>query len=278
MRLFTALLLVIPAYSAELDTKILRLIPDDAEAVFGADRQRFRGSGLSQVVPYEEPYRGYFQVPGARAIVFAHSKNGDLAIFQGAVFQEANSGYTSTRETRGDVSVVHTGPVSSAILSEGIVIAGEGQAVESALERRANFKGELNVAAMKARQLSATFDNWFYLARPMEQINGKGPNVPTRYFKDLVDSVEEASGGFQLGGIIRFQVDVVAKRAEDAQTLAGVAKWLPALMESKGGSDVKFIATLQDLETRASGNVATMRFSIQEEKLLELKREDERPK
>jgi hypothetical protein len=90
--------------------------------------------------------------------------------------------------------------------------------------------GTLSEIGEKALRLSRSYDNWFLSIRPLDAV-AFGPRRESKAFKQLNESVEEASGGIRLGAFNEFHFEIVMRTAEDAAAVVTLAKWFPALAD-----------------------------------------------
>ena len=73
--------------------------------------------------------------------------------------------------------------------------------------------GEL---ARKAQRLSESYDNWFLIVRPLELLVRSSTAPPSHFAAELMQMVEEASGGIRLGALSEVHAEVLMKTADDA--------------------------------------------------------------
>ena len=60
----------------------------------------------------------------------------------------------------------------------------------------------------KARWLSESYDNWFLMVKPLDSL--AQPDLPaSRYRDDLIQMVEEVSGGIRLGALNEIRIEVL---------------------------------------------------------------------
>jgi len=97
---------------------------------------------------------------------------------------------------------------------------------------------------------------------------------------DMAGLVEEVRGGLSVGKRTEFHLEVEMKTAEDAQTLAALARWLPGFLQSRRpyGREALIAEYAENISVAPSGNTVTLSFTLEESKLEELlRREEEQP-
>jgi hypothetical protein len=161
---------------------------------------------------------------------------------------------------------------SMALLDATTGIMGNADSVREAIGRwRKEAPGSDEMSA-RARQLSASYDNWFLAVKPLEELDrGRSLSV-SKSKNDLLSLVEEVRGGVRLGAFNEVSVNVVMKTAEDAAALAGIGRWLPGFIQlQESHSPESALAALVDnLAVTANGRTVSITFSIDEMKLEEM--------
>ncbi len=120
------------------------------------------------------------------------------------------------------------------------------------------------------RAVSRNYDNWFLARNPLELAWPQ--KVESVHAKELIQAVETVQAGIRFGASIEFRLEVVTKSAEDAAAAAAIGRWLPGFMELNGRDDhaVAMLGLAEDLTIMATGNVASLSFSLSERRLREL--------
>jgi hypothetical protein len=173
------------------------------------------------------------------------------------------------------VPIVPTNQEASlALLDSSTGIVGDADSVREVIGRwRQEASGSGHVGT-KVRELSASYDNWFLVVRPLEKLDRARTASVLKHENDLRTLVEEVRGGIRLGAFNEVSVDVVMKTADDAAALAGISRWLPGFIQlQESHSPEGAIANLaENLAVTANGRIVSISFSISESKLEELAR------
>ena len=91
-------------------------------------------------------------------------------------------------------------------LDANIKVAGDPDTIREA-QCRWTIDQPPSSIALKVRRLSQSYDNWFLLVNPLSAFAATAPDVagttvpPLKYRNDLIDAVEEISGGVRFGMI-----------------------------------------------------------------------------
>src|SRR6516164_3609617 len=99
-------------------------------------------------------------------------------------------------------------------LDANIRVAGDPDTIREA-QRRCTIDQPLSPIALKVRRLSQTYDNWFLLVKPFSVFAAMPADVadttglPLKYRHDVIDAVEEISGGVRFGTINEFYLEAV---------------------------------------------------------------------
>ena len=219
--------------ASELDPKLLRLIGPDTKAIYGIDVEQYRHSRLAAFFPMSlGGLSGGFNVDEAQIHQVITVIRGELDPgMQLIVFRGAPSP-SQFQSSGGRASIVQTDRGGSmALLDSTTGIMGDADRVHETVGHwRLELGGSEEIAA-KARQLSASYDNWFLALRPLEKLDRPRTSSVWKPENDLRSLVEEVRGGVRLGAFNEVSLDVVMKTAEDAAVLAGISRWLPGFIQ-----------------------------------------------
>jgi len=244
--------------AADLSPKLLRLIGDDARMVTGADLGRQRDSVLEQFlrsgVTPDADTRPTYQV---------------LWIERGS----ANSPATLTVVMGAAPSKVPDEPDEFTALDAITRVAGDPESIAEA-QRRWTVEQPLSLMAAKVRRLAQSYDNWFLLVKPFSAAAGtqgavSGEAAPVRkYRQELIEAVEEISGGIRFGSINELHLEAVFRSPEDASAVATLARWLPGILQVQGSdSPVSVLVdAVENFTVHADGQRASISLWIPEEK------------
>jgi len=246
--------------AADLNPKLLRLIGPDARMVTGADLDRQGRSELSgffhpHVVPDSE-------VTGTYQVLWIESVSAD-------------------RPTTPLTVVIGTLPPQDpevpipefTALDANTKLWGDPDKIVEA-QVRFSVSQPLSEMASKARRLSQSYDNWFLIVKPLASIatppRGVQGDAPAfKYRQDLIEAVEEVSGGVRFGSVNEVGLEVVFRDSEDALAAAALARWLPGLLQLDPGynSPGELVDAIEDFTVHADGKRVSLSLRIPEEKV-----------
>jgi len=106
------------------------------------------------------------------------------------------------------------------------LLAGDLQAVQSAIARRGEAAGIDDRLTSKLQELSSRFDVWGVSLGPISSLSDKLPN------SDALKSVEEFSGGMKFGTTLQISAEVRSRTEKDANSLADVLRFFAGMMQS----------------------------------------------
>jgi hypothetical protein len=244
--------------AAELSPKLLGLIGTDVTTVAGADLVRQGNSALHQ----------FFQssvVPGVDA----------RASYQ-VLWIERNSA------DGPDTLTVVTGPIPPnapnsseefTVLDANIRVAGAPDNIQDA-QRNWTIEQPLSPIAAKVRPLAQSYDNWFLMTKPFARLSPVVPAVSgsaaslLKDKQDLIEAVEELSGGVRFGAINELNLEVVFRNPEDAWAVATLARWLPGILQLQpDNSSTGILAdAIEDFTVQVQGQRVSLSLRIPEEK------------
>jgi hypothetical protein len=240
--------------AADLDPKVLKLVGPDARIIMGTDVQRYSESPLQAMFPASLARTTAGSVRQWITITYEEDKP-PLSIFIGA--PEASE--------------------ETVLLDSATAIESDPAGVQEALQRwRSDEKpGEL---AQQVRRLSSSYDNWFLLVRPLQLIAREHDDT-LKYRNELMQAIDQVSGGIRLGVFNEVHVEVVTKTPDDAITIAALAHWLPGFlqMENSHAGPGLLVNAAENLTTTARGNVVSISFTLSTEKLEQIMKSYRQP-
>lgn len=238
---------------AQINPKIWNLITPDDKLVYGVDLDGYRHTAASTATRDTGPSFA----ANARyliAIEGAPQKNRHVVLLLG--FTPPNSA-----------------PVSDvAMLDASTAIVADDDTVRDGIARW-RAEAPLSDLASEARKLAESDDAWFVVAKPLSLVSPpQSQETPPKHLAEVIDVMEQASGGVRFGPYYRAHLEVRAKTADDAYSLAALGRWLPGLMQAMepGGRQSRLIDLTENWTVQATGHTATLSFSIAEDKLAEV--------
>lgn len=233
--------------AGELNPKVLSLIGENSRAVYGGNLARYRQTVWNDIFPWRLDQAVSGSVQQLIAIVNDEGGAPPLTVMIG--------GAAASEPADG---------LQFASLDSATAVLGDEASTLKAVRRWSENSG-LGELARQAQRLSESYDNWFLIVKPLESLVAP----PSHFAAELMQMVEEASGGIRVGAYSEVHMEVVMKTADDAATLAGLGRWLPGLLQLKEprGLQSRMIDLAENLSIRAEGRLATISFVISERKL-----------
>ena len=161
-----------------------------------------------------------------------------------------------------------------ALLDSGTALIGDLASVQAAIDRRHNGSAPPVALAEKVRKVSMNNDVWFLTIGPPSQfLNGKiaDPNLNGAMKGDMLQSVEEASGGLRFGAAnVNLTAEVVARSEKDASALADVIRFFAGMLQMNrpsGPATGKPISLLDSLQLSAEANIMKLSLAMPEDQL-----------
>ena len=102
------------------------------------------------------------------------------------------------------------------LLDASTAIWGDSAAMETAMERW-NGSAPASELASQVRRLSAGYDNWFLLLKPLAR-GEQGAGLPAlKYRNEVMQAVEQVRGGIRFGAFNDVLIEVVTRTADQAE-------------------------------------------------------------
>lgn len=172
-----------------------------------------------------------------------------------------------------------------ALLNGSTAVFGDLASVEAAIDRQQS--GEAPAAALvdKVRRVSMDNDVWFVtVGTPAELFNGKlrDPNLNGAMKGDVLQSVQEASGGLRFGASdVSLNAQFVARTEKDANALADVVRFFAGMVQLNrpaGSDNGKASSLLDSLQLSAEANVMKLSLAMPEAQLEKLLAQSHHPR
>jgi len=260
--------------SAEpLTPKIANIIPPDARLVIGIDFVRYHQSALEGIYPALLDSR----------ISDALGEEGAGQVSQIVVIESAPGSHRESMIIAIGPAVGHLAGLRAnlagsdfggtfAPLDASTAVLGDTESVQHAVAGRQGTAQQNEVAAA-ARRMSERYDNWFVAIRPFEGLAAGQPVAGAlKYRSAFVGLVESVSGGIRIGALDDVGLEVTVKNADDAVALAGLARWVPGLIQMKApGSFESGMADLaENILVVPAGRNIFVSFTLDETRLRDL--------
>jgi len=300
---------ILAGAASAADAQLLRLVMPDAKVVSGIDFDRVKTTPfgqfvLSQLPPGDSGFREFVAVTGFDPLQDIHEvvmaspadvqkKSGLLLVrgrFDGERILTLFKAEGKTAEMYRGVSILSSGhnghgiADALAFLDGSTVAAGDVASVRGAIDRRGTSAGIDPALADKISRVSANQDAWVFSIAPISAFAPvmHGKNVQGALQGDLINAIQQSSGGIKFGNTIEISGELTARTDKDASSLADVVKFFAnmASMQGSGGDAGQVAALLHSLTVNAEANAVKLSVSIPEndlEALIKLSHGSARP-
>jgi hypothetical protein len=288
-----SLLIALAACSAfAADTSLLSLVPPDAKVVAGIYVDRSTASQFGQFMWKQmhegdadfskfitatgfDPRRDLTEV--IVSSVDGQQKGHGLVVAHGTfdisrmVGHAKDSGAAVTNYK--DVQVVAGKKEGGwiAFLDNRTALAGDPDAVRTAIDRRGKGVDIDPKLAAKVQEVSGKYDAWMVSMAPVSNFAGKlpDPRLNGAMSGDMVKGIEQASGGVLFGSTIHIAGEAVTRSEKDATALADVVRFLAGMVQmNREKPEVsKFAALLDTMNLKATANTLSISLSVPESDL-----------
>lgn len=257
---FAGVGLLAPAALAGVDPALLALVPADAKLLVGVQVSQTQASPFGQYLLSQDLLsqldRGTNQILTAAGFdprrdlreILAASGDGLSGLLLGrGAFQPAK--ISKAAITAGASSVKYRGielltlsgagkskmTGSMAFLDESTLAAGDTDAVKAAIDRHAAAAVFAGPLADRARQISAVNDAWLASLTPPAAFTGGATGASQNQFgpmQSLLQSAQQLSAGLKFAATqVTLSAEVLARTAQDAQSMADVLKFLAGMLQ-----------------------------------------------
>ena len=121
-----------------------------------------------------------------------------------------------------------------AFLDESTLAAGDADSVKAAIDRHAAAAVFAGPLADRARQISAVDDVWLASLTPAEFTRGSAGAAQNQFapIQNLLQSAQQLSAGLKFAATqVTLSAEVLARTAQDAQSMADVLKFLAGMLQ-----------------------------------------------
>jgi hypothetical protein len=181
-----------------------------------------------------------------------------------------------TTQYKGVTVYTHQDPKSTkgiAFLGDTIAVMGDLSAVEGAIDRSGGCSSASPClgAGMQSQisSLSTAEDAWFLTTSALgSMLASKIPpnaNLPNGINGNLVQSIQQASGGIKFGDMVALTIQAVARSPQDATSLADVVRFLMGMVQmNQNAKNPALTALVNSLQLSTTGNTMTVSLSLPE--------------
>jgi hypothetical protein len=277
------------------DTQLLRLVMPDAKVVSGVDIDKvmltpFGKFFLSQLPAPDSSFQQFVTATGfdprrdVHEILMASpaepgKKSGLLLVrgdFDSARILMLAKSMGQAAENYHGVDILSGGGGKSkaisqalAFLSNNIAAAGDVDSVRGAIDRRTSGSGASDAGlANKVSSSSTSQDAWVVSIVPISSFANAVPdkNVSGALKGDLIQGIQQSSGGVKFGSTIEISGELTARNDQDATSLADVLKFFMnmAQMSSPTSGNAEISSLLHKLTVNTDANNVKVSLSIPE--------------
>jgi hypothetical protein len=155
-----------------------------------------------------------------------------------------------------------------AFLDSRTAAAGDPDAVRAAIDRRGSAVGIDSKLAAKVNEVSGKYDAWMVSIAPLSKFSGKlpDPRLNGALNGDMVQGIEQASGGVVFGSVVQIAGEAVTRSEKDATALADVVRFLAGMVQmNRDKPDAAKLAALLDTMTlKSTANTLSISLSVPE--------------
>jgi len=278
------------------DPGLLNLVMPDARLVAGINVDQSKNSPLGQYLlsrmeADDEDFQKFVAMTGfdprrdLREVLVATrggSVHGGLAAGRGVfdpprILGLARSHGAQTTTYQG-VDVICSPKGSSgclAFLNGSLAVAGNSEDIHGAIDRWRGRGARLDAAlAAKVQTVSSLQDVWLVSIGSPAQLAGRvpDPNIGGAMKGDVMQAIEEMSGGVKFGTSVRISGEAVTRSERDATALTDVIRFLAGLIQLSQPPEAAAITgeILNTMQLTAQGNTVKVSVSIPEEQFEKL--------
>ncbi len=245
------------------NARLACLVGPEAKMIYGIDVERYQNSQLAQAYPMSVPVLGVKKVIGT--LTDSSGSHSPALILQGTAFsvQELVGEGNLPRTFRGFPAVALSEDSLLVLVETTLAVTGDTDSVSHIIDRltSTDCTGEL---AAKIAELSNSYDAWFAVQRPLDQLDLPSMMPPSERRLELAQSIEEAQGGIRVGTVHSLRVEITTKDPDDAAAAAVLARWLPAMIEKDDGMEANLVRLIENFATQSTGRTASMSFLLPE--------------
>jgi hypothetical protein len=287
-----------PAALAGVDPALLALVPPDAKMLMGIQVSQTQASPFGQYLLSQDVLSqldrstnqilteaGFDPRRDLREILAASGDGVSGLLLGRGAFQPAKiskaavtAGAVSSRY-RGVDLLSSTGSGKSkiagsmAFLDASTLVAGDTDAVKALIDRHASGTVFAGALADKARQISSLNDAWLAsLTPPAALTGGAAAGAPQNSqlgpVQNLLQSALQFSAGLKFAATqATLSAEVVARSAQDAQSMADVLKFLTGMLQQANPNAAKTPSLADAAKIYVSGSAMHLVLSVPEQQL-----------
>jgi hypothetical protein len=245
------------------NARLACLVGPDAKMIYGIDVERYQVSQLAQVYPMSVPVPGVKKVIGT--LPDSSGSHSPALILQGTAFslQELVAQGNLLRTFRGFPAVALSEDSLLVLVETTLAVTGDTDTVSHIIDRitSTDCTGEL---AAKVAELSNSYDAWFAVQWPLDQLDLPSMMPPSERRLELAQSVDEVHGGIRFGTVHSVRVELTTKNPDDAAAVAVLGRWLPAMLEKEESTEANLVRAIENFATQSTGRTASMSFLLPE--------------
>lgn len=152
-------------------------------------------------------------------------------------------------------------------------VAGDLASVQGALDRRGQSSTLDASLIQRIATLSSTLDAWALSALPFSSlspmgVSPAGPNSKSLMSSELLNKIQQTSGGIKFGDQVHLIGEAVTGDAKDATALGDVIKFLVMMVQNQAPAEAApAVALIKNLNVVADGTTLRMDLAIAESQI-----------
>ncbi|HWR51046.1 MAG TPA: hypothetical protein VN428_08065 [Bryobacteraceae bacterium] len=288
MRAFVCSMLLALAAAFAQQSLPLDPLPPNTVAIIGVNLAALRGSAIGQSIMAELkedkrlPEKARDAIAGIDEILIARP-SGRNQRQNGLVLMKMSCREDSMTVLLGDrqptvsswsgtrvMTVIREGqPFSIACLKPDIVAGGDPESLKWALGRRIGGRTLSPDLASAAAVLRSSHDIWLVANANMSELASQLPQQQAAALAKapLVQAIRQISGGAKLSNGINIAMNITAKTAQDAETMAGGMMMFAGMLKSNPKQAKQYAPLLESLNIAAHGETMEMSLHLTEQQL-----------
>ena len=202
-------------------------------------------------------------VPGSKTGLVLARGSFNPAQIQGA----AQAGGGTTVAYNGVTLVLDPKQANAvAFLDSTLAVAGDVASVKAAIDRQRTPAAVDATVKDSVNQWSGSEDAWAVAAAPFELVRPNPTNPQNAAVQNVIQNIQQASGGVKFGDTIVFSAQAEADTAANANALAAVVQFLANMVPLQAPqTNPQLAAILGSLSVTASGNSVSLSLKVTEQ-------------
>jgi hypothetical protein len=275
------------------DPMLLNLLPPDAKVVGGVNVEQAKGTQFGQYILNQMQtadahlqelvaLTGFDPRRDVRELLVASNGNPQghtgLALARGnfdvVKITGAAAQHGAVTEVYGNTTIIEDSKQEGgmAFLNSTTVAAGDLASVKGAIDRQTMAQPLPAAILVKINQWSTSQDAWGVSAVPPASLvpTDNKAGAPNNPMINAAQSVQQAAGGVKFGGNVVFSGEATCDTAQNASTMADLARLMVNIAQMQAGSDPNAAALVKSTTVTTAGNVVNISASLPQDMFIQL--------